>query len=128
MIFYEDLSLLHSIANKQTLFFAGMISRMDTDNVVQMTRYVRNQIITEIGSKTTNKLNLAKSYLHQIVDSGLAKDMGDGAYMVLPKIAGFTNFGGPINSKMDKWIRIEYKGKERKITVGNMTESQSDDE
>jgi len=60
MTFYKDIALLHSICNKQTLFFAEMVSRMDSDQMVQMTPYIRKQIIEVIGVNATDNLAAAR--------------------------------------------------------------------
>ena len=118
MLFCEDIALLHSICNKQTLFFAEMLNRMDGDQVVQMTSYVRKQIVTVIGSKSDNKLNVARQYLKQLSDAGLVADLGDGAYMVNPKIAGFTNIAKIVNDKADIFLQIKYSADDsREISV-----------
>jgi len=118
MLFCEDLALLHSICNKQTLFFAEMLSRMDGDQVVQMTSYTRKQIVTAIGSNSKNKLNVARQYLKQLADAELVVDLGDGAYMVNPQIAGFTNIAKIINDKADIFLQIKYsKDAEREISI-----------
>ncbi len=118
MLFYEDLALLHSIANKQTLFFAGMISRMDGDNIVQMTPYVREAIIVEIGAKSKDKLALARQYIKTLSDAGLVVDIGKGAYMVIPKLAGFSSIASSSNSKQEKFIKIKYSKNKKEISVG----------
>lgn len=119
MLFCEDIALLHSICNKQTLFFAEMLNRMDGDQVVQMTSYVRKQIVTAIGSISENRLNVARQYLKQLSDAGLVADLGDGAYMVNPKIAGFTNIAKIVNDKSDVFLQIKYTASnKREISVG----------
>lgn len=122
MLFCEDIALLHAICNKQTLFFAEMLNRMDGDQVVQMTAYTRKQIITSIGSNSENKLNVARQYLKQLSDAGLVADLGDGAYMVNPKIAGFTNIAKIVDSKTDLFIKLKYSVKGgRELSVGEFS-------
>ena len=108
MLFCRDLALLSSICNKQTMFFAGMIHRMDSDHVVQMTPYVRKKLISEVGSKTGNPSNLARQYLKGLSDAGLVASLGDGAYMVNPKIAGFTNIASIVDAKSEVFLKIKY--------------------
>lgn len=118
MLFCEDIALLHSICNKQTLFFAEMLNRMDGDQVVQMTPYVRKQITAAIGSTSDNKLNVARQYLKQLVDAGLVADLGDGAYMINPKVAGFTNIAKIVNDKSDVFLQVKYShDMKREISV-----------
>lgn len=120
MLFCEDIALLHSICNKQTLFFAEMLNRMDGDQVVQMTAYTRKQIVSSIGSKSSNPLNVARQYLKQLSDCGLVADLSDGAYMVNPRIAGFTNIAKVIDAKSDLFIKLKYSvDGVREISVGS---------
>lgn len=114
MLFCEDIALLHSICNKQTLFFAEMLSRMDGDQIVQMTPYTRKQIVTIIGSKSEDKLNVARQYLKQLSDAMLVADLGDGAYMVNPKIAGFTNIANIVNDKSAIFLQVKYTSDARR--------------
>lgn len=118
MFFYEDLALLHQVANKQTLFLAAMVSRMDQDNVVQMTAYTREAIIDEIGAVSKNKLALARQYLKILSDSGVVQDLGKGAYMIIPRLFGFSNLASSANKKQDRFINIKYKNNAREIEVG----------
>jgi len=119
MLFCEDIALLHSICNKQTLFFAEMLNRMDGDQVVQMTAYTRKQIVEAIGSNSGNKLNIARQYLKQLSDAGLVADLSDGAYMVNPRIAGFTNIAKVVDSKASLFIKLKYSAKGgRELSVG----------
>ena len=119
MLFCEDIALLHSICNKQTLFFAEMLNRMDCDQVVQMTAYTRKQIVDLVGSTSGNKLNVARQYLKQLSDAGLVADLGDGAYMINPKVAGFTNIAKIVDNKVDLFIKLKYSAKGgRELSVG----------
>ncbi len=120
MTFYNDLALLHSICNKQTLFFAAMASRMDADQVVQMTPYIREQIIDEIRVTSKNKLGAAKQYLHRLKKVGLVADIGKGAYMINPRIHGRNNMQNSIDKKTDIFMRVVYSpdGTRKKIECG----------
>jgi hypothetical protein len=118
MTFYEDIALLHSVANKQTLFLSSMVARMDGDNVVQMTPYVRKAIMDEIGTKSKDKLTLARQYIKTLSSAGLIADIGDGAYMINPKLYGFSNIASSADKKQDKFIKIKYKKNKRTIEVG----------
>lgn len=119
MIFYKDLAMLHSSTSKEILFLAYMIARMDKDNVVQMTPYVRESIMDEIGSEAGDKLAVARQYIKSLSDKGLIANIGKGAYMVRPKLTGFSNLLDPINKKQDRFIKIKYSKKgARTIEVG----------
>jgi len=118
MTFYDDLALLHSIYNKQTLFFSGMLKRMDDKQVVQMTSYTRREIISEIGSKATDPLSTARQYLKTLSDGGLVANIGGGAYMVNPKVHGFNNMQASIDKKMQRFIEIKYAKGKRTISAG----------
>ena len=120
MTFYRDLALLHTIANKQTLFFAHMVSRMDDSQIVQMTPYVRKQIMDLIEAKQKNRLAGAAQYIDKLIKEGLVVNVGDGAYMINPRIHGHTNWKESIATK-DKLfteLRIQYRENgDRKIEV-----------
>jgi len=120
MTFYKDIALLHSICNKQTLFFAAMVSRMDSDQIVQMTQYAREQIIDEIRVTSKNKLGAAKQYIHKLKKAGLIADLGKGAYMINPRIHGRNNMQNSIDKKTDTFMRVVYSadGKRKKIECG----------
>ena len=120
MTFYKDIALLHSICNKQTLFFAAMASRMDDKQVVQMTPYIRKEIMDEIRTKSKDKLGAAKQYLFRLKESGLVADIGGGAYMINPRIHGRNNMQSSIDSKTETFMRIKYSanGERKDITCG----------
>jgi predicted GIY-YIG superfamily endonuclease len=118
ILFSNDLKFIKPIANKQTLFFLGMLSRMDNDNVVQMTPYIRESIMDEIGTLSKDKLAVARQYLRTLVLSELIVDIGKGAYMVRPKFSGFSNTTSSINKKQERFIRLRYGKEGRVIEVG----------
>lgn len=118
MTFYKDIALLHSIANKQTLFFMEMVLRMDSEQNVQMTQAVREKIMLSIGSKEKNLTNGASQYLKHLKELGLIRDKGKGEYMVNPKIHGFSNDAFAIQRKSEIFMNIKYtKDGGRTITV-----------
>lgn len=117
MIFYEDLALLHQTANKQTMFFMQMLSKMDKDQIVQMTGYVRKNIISHVSPGNENKLELARQYLKRLSKDGLIRNVGDGAYMINPKISGYSNVDKFQNEKSEIFIKLKYKHGKRKIEV-----------
>lgn len=117
MTFYKDIALLHSICNKQTLFFAEMVSRMDSDQMVQMTPYIRKQIIDVIGVKSTDKLAAARQYLSKLADSNLIANNNDGAYMVNPKIHGHNNFLNAIEKKTEIFLKIKYSKSGKRVSI-----------
>ena len=120
MIFYEDLALLHTTANKRTMFFAELISRMDADNVVNVNANIKREICKSINSKTNNPVDIASTYIKQLCRNGMLRSLGGGGYLVNPKIAGFSNYADTINKKMERWINVRYtKDGSREITVGH---------
>jgi hypothetical protein len=127
MTFYRDIALLHSICNKQTLFFAEMASRMDGDQVVQMTQYVREEIADSIGISEANKLTTVRQYLYLLKGHGLIADIGKGAYMINPKLHGHNNFADSINKKHQRFIKIQYNanGSREKIECGDVTDHET---
>jgi len=110
MTFYRDIALLHAIANKQTLFFSHMVSRMDKDQIIQMTPYVRKQIMDLIGATQKNKLAGASQYIDKLIKSELIASVGDGAYMINPRIHGYTNWKESIATKHRQFteLRLRY--------------------
>ncbi len=118
MIFYQDLSLLHQTANKKTIFFMEMLSRMDSDQYVEMTPRVREKIISSISPKNKNPLDLARQYLARLVKEGLIAFHGKSSYMINPKISGFSNIDKFQNQKAERFIKLKYKNGKRFITVG----------
>ena len=120
MTFYKDIALLHAICNKQTLFFAAMVSRMDADQVVPMPPYVRKQIVDEVRIVSKNKLGVAKQYLHRLKKAGLIADLGGGAYMINPRLHGRNNMQNSIDKKAERFMKIIYSadGSRKKIECG----------
>ena len=117
MTFYRDVSLLHSIHNQQTLFFAEVISRMDGKNIVSLTPGVRKKIIKAIGSKTDNPLASARQLLNKLVKSELIASQGGGDYMVNPKIYGHSNMRMNIKEKDEVFLKIKYTQEGREISA-----------
>ena len=58
--------------------------------------------------------NVARQYLKQLSDAGLVADLGDGAYMVNPKIAGFTNIANIVNDKSAIFLQVKYTSDARR--------------
>ena len=120
MTFYRDIALLHTIANKQTMFFAHMVSRMDDDQIVQMTPYVRKQIMDLIEATQKNRLAGATQYINKLVKAGLIVSVGGGAYMINPMIHGHTNWKESITQKSKKFaaLRLLYDANgDRRIEI-----------
>jgi predicted GIY-YIG superfamily endonuclease len=118
MLFHDELHLLSSVVNKQTMFLYNMVSRMDENNIVPMTSYVRELIMDEIGTKSKDKLTLARQYTKILIDAGLITEVGRSTYMVNPKLFGFSNVASSVNKKQDKFIKIKYRKNKRTIEVG----------
>ena len=118
MTFYKDISLLHSIHNQQSLFFAEMIARMDSNNIVSLTPNVRKKIIAAIGSKTEDPLATARQLLSKLVKVELIASQGGGDYMVNPKIHGHSNLRQKINDKSEVFLKIKYTDEGRLLAVG----------
>lgn len=119
MTFYRDIALLHTIANKQTLFFSHMVSRMDKDQIVQMTPYVRKQIMDLIGATQKNRLAGASQYIDKLIKAELIASVGDGAYMINPRIHGYTNWKEGIANKYRQFteLRLRYSEDGREIEI-----------
>ena len=128
MTFYKDLSLLHSIHNKQSLFFAQVLSRMDGEQVVCLTPRARKQIMLEIDSKSKNPLATARQMLSKLVKENLIVSMGGGDYMVNPKLYGYSNIRNTINNKHDIFMKLRYSQNDKKIILVGKSETNVNEE
>lgn len=105
MAYFEHLAKLSSIANKQTLFLAHILYRMEYDEsakqfVATLTKYDKKSILKSIGCESKSPLNLAGQYILKLTDSGLIKSIGDGAYIIDPMSYGSYKY-------IPKHIRIK---------------------
>lgn len=89
MCYYEHLAKLAHVANKQTMFLAHMLYRMEWDNeskqmVVNLNPSQKRSIMKLVadGSKDSNRL--ANQYLLKLSKAGLIKSIGGGSYLVDP--------------------------------------------
>lgn len=104
-VMYNGIALLHTIANKQTMFFGYMLSRMDEDNLVSMTPNQRRQAMEDIGSKSSNPLVMARQHLHGLVKAGLITPLGGSDYMVNPLFANkIHDYKRKVNQKYELYL------------------------
>lgn len=103
--YFEHLAKLSTIANKQTMFLAQLLYRMEFNNeakqfVINLTTAQKREIIHAISPSSTNPLNLAKQYITKIAKANIIKPMGEGQYLVNPECYGGSKY-------MPKALRIK---------------------
>jgi hypothetical protein len=94
MCYYEHLAKLARVANKQTMFLAHMLYRMEwnaeaNQMVVTLTAFDKRAIMKSIDSDTVDANRLANQYLLKLKNANLIKPLGGGAFLVDP-----ASFGG----------------------------------
>ena len=97
MCYYEHIAKLAVVANKQTLFLAHMLSRMEYHQeqkmlFVDLTSLAKRDILTAIGAKTKNPLSLASQYINELQKAGLIKCMGKNRYAVDPQSFSYAKY------------------------------------
>ncbi len=102
MIYVEGLAKLAVVANKQTLFYARMLLRVELHEsnqyIVSLTAFDKREILKSIGSKSNDPLKVASQYLNSLKKAGLIKPIGGSAYAICPVSAGLPKY-------MDRHIR-----------------------
>ena len=93
MCYYEHLAKLARVANKQTMFLAHMLYRMEWNDttkqmVVNLTAFDKRSIMKEITPECENMNRLANRYLSALTEAGLIKSIGGGAFLVDPQSYG----------------------------------------
>ena len=99
MCYYEHLAKLSLIANKQTLFLAHVLYRMEWNGeskqfIAYLTTAQKREIINAIGSDSKNPLGSAKQYIASLTKVGLIKPIGGGAYLIDPASYGGSKYVG----------------------------------
>lgn len=97
MCYYEHLAKLSQIANKQTLFLAHVLYRMEWNGeskqfIAYLTTAQKREIINAIGSNSKNPLESAKQYIASLTKVGLIKSIGGGAYLIDPASYGGSKY------------------------------------
>jgi len=106
LTYYEHLAKLSQVANKQTLFFAHLLLKMEyheesKQNIVSLTPRDKKQILKAIqkpskdGSipkESVNPLRLASQYLSRLQGVGLIKYIGDCSYAIDPRSYGYSKY------------------------------------
>ena len=90
MCYYEHLAKLSRVANKQTLFLAHLLYRMEWNSdakqcIVSLTAYDKRTIIEAIGCDSKDPGQLARQYLARLCKSGLIRSIGGSAYLIDPQ-------------------------------------------
>ena len=112
MTYYKNLAMLKGLYNKDSLFFATMISRADADLVVRMTAGMKIEIIDAIGSKSKKPANLARQYLSRLVKLNLIANLGGGDYKINPLICGFSAGGEYLKSQRHNYSEIVIRSRQ----------------
>jgi hypothetical protein len=93
----EHIAKLAMVANKQTLFLAHMLSRMECHQeqkmlYVDLTSLAKRDILIAIGAKTKNPLSLASQYINKLQKAGLIKCIGKNRYAVDPQSFSYAKY------------------------------------
>jgi len=97
MCYYEHLAKLARVANKQTLFLAHVLYRMEFDDntkqmIVNLTPHAKKEIIKTISGASKNFNRLANQYLQKLSNAGFLKSIGGGAYLIDPQSYGGAKY------------------------------------
>ena len=97
MCYYEHLAKLSRIANKQTLFLAHVLYRMEWNKeskqfIAYLTTAQKREIINAIGCDCKNPLNSVKQYIGALTKAGMIKSIGGGAYLIDPASYGGSKY------------------------------------
>lgn len=89
MCYYAHLAKLSVVANKQTMFLAHMLYKMEWSSearqmIVTLTSFDKRNIMKSLDSDTVDANRLANQYLRKLKDAGLIKSLGGGAWLVDP--------------------------------------------
>lgn len=91
MCYYTHLAKLSVVANKQTLFLAHMLYRMEWHEeskqyVVNLNAHQKRDIMKAINfTGKTSLIRMANQYLNTISKSGLIQPAGGGMYLLDPR-------------------------------------------
>jgi len=93
MSYFEHLAKLSEVANKQTMFLAHLLYRMEFESrskqfIVSLSPHDKRKILKDIGCESKAPLKLASQYIHILVKSELIQYVGGSAYLVCPKSYG----------------------------------------
>ena len=97
MCYYGHLAKLSVVANKQTMFLAHMLYKMEFNSeakqmVVTLTSFDKRNIVKAIDSNTVDANRLANQYLRKLKDAGLIKSLGGGAWLIDPASYGSSKY------------------------------------
>jgi hypothetical protein len=97
MTYYENMAKLATIANKQTMFLAHILSKAEFDSdlkmlVIDLTPRVKRAILQDIGAVSKDPLNLARTYTKQLVKAGLIKQIERGCYAIDPESYSYSTY------------------------------------
>ena len=97
MTYYENIAKLATIANKQTMFLAHILSMAEFDGevknlVVELTPRTKRRILADIGCVSKDPLNLARTYIKQLVKAGLIKQLERNVYVIDPESYSYSSY------------------------------------
>ncbi len=126
--YYAHLIQLRRYANKQTLFMAHLLTRMEFDQEtkqlkVQLNAAIKRDIMRDINSKSSNLLKTADKYLYDLSQVGSIKSINPGTYIVDPECYGYnTTIPQELRMKSKAiYCSYEFSDEGIKITKGIIT-------
>jgi hypothetical protein len=95
--YYEHIAKLATVANKQTLFLAHLLHRMEFDEenkimYVDLSPMIKREIIRDIGAASKKPALLASQYLNTLQKAGLIKSIGSSRWLIDPMSYTYGSF------------------------------------
>ena len=109
MSFYKNVALLNQVYNVETKFLVQLMAKSNRDMVIHLTPCLKEEIMSTIGSDASNRAKAANKHLNSLKRKGIIASYGRGAYMINPKIHGYSNAHESIMSKNAKFIELKMK-------------------
>lgn len=109
MSFYKNVAILNQVYNVETKFLVQLMANANRDLVIHLTPCLKEQIMSAIGSNSENKAKAANKHLNALKRKGIIASYGRGAYMINPKIHGYSNAHESIMGKNAKFIELKMK-------------------
>lgn len=117
-VFYNNLALLHQVANKQTMFLAYLLAEMDDDNIIHMTKYRKEKIANAIGLTAVAPDLMIRQLLHKLCKTDLLISLGGGAYKVNPKFSSrYKDQQYVIDKREQEFVELRMKQGKGKDSV-----------
>lgn len=118
--YYEHLAKLATIANKQTMFLAHLLYKMEWDketkvNIVVLATKTKKEIMKKVSPELAeNKLLLsADQYLHKLKKANFIKNIDSGVWVINPSCFGQYKHAKKKyrDEKTKIFMRLEYNAK-----------------